>query len=45
MVRPSAAVSITPYWGASAIGIRIPATVTPAPDATCCSTICRGSMR
>ena len=42
---PSAAGSMTPDRLASASGTRSPATVTPAPEAMCCSTICAGSMR
>jgi hypothetical protein len=34
-----------PKLDASARGTLIPATVTPAPDSTWCSTICRGSIR
>ena len=45
MVRPSAAVEMTPNSLASERGMRMPATVTPAPWAMCCSTICRGSIR
>ena len=45
MSRPLGAVSITPNWSACSIGARSAATVTPLPDAMCCSTIWRGSMR
>ena len=37
--------SITPSWLAWERGARIPATVAPAPEAMCCSTIWRGSIR
>ena len=43
--RPSDSGSITPNWFASEIEIRIPATVTAAPDSTCWSTMWPGSMR
>ena len=37
--------SMTPNWSDIAIGWRIAATVTPAPDSMCCSTIWEKSMR
>jgi len=37
--------SMTPNWSAVASGWRIPATVTPAPEAMWSATICDGSMR
>ena len=41
----SGVVSITPNWSAWSIGVRIPATVTPAPEAMCWSIIWPGSIR
>ena len=43
--RALASVSITPNGEDSARGMRMPATVTPAPDSMCWSSICQGSMR
>ena len=45
MRSPEAARSITPERLASASGTLSAATVTPAPVAMCCPTICAGSMR
>ncbi len=45
LVGSFASTSITPNWFASAIGWRMAATVTPAPDAMCASTIWAKSMR
>ena len=45
MEWPSAAACTTPKSVASARGIGIAATVTPAPRAMCWSIICAGSMR
>ena len=44
-VWSSAETSMTPNSPAMPIGWRIAATVTPAPDSTCCSTICEKSIR
>ncbi len=44
MVVPDPA-SSTPKLVDSSFGTRMAATVTPAPVATCCSTIWRGSIR
>ena len=41
----SGSTSMTPNWSAIAIGWRIAATVTAAPDSMCCSTIWLKSMR
>ena len=45
MRSPAAARSITPERLASASGTCSAATVTEAPVAMCCATICSGSMR
>ena len=36
---------MTPNWSAIGFGCRMAATVTPAPDSMCCSTICEKSIR
>ena len=36
---------MTPNWSDIEIGCRMAATVTPAPDSRCCSTICEKSIR
>ena len=45
MCRPSGAVWMTPNWLEIDFGMRMPATVTPAPLAMCAWIICIGSMR
>ncbi len=45
MSSPLAAVWMMPKPDACALGTRIPATVTPAPEAMCSSTICEASIR
>ena len=44
-VGSSGTTSMTPNSVDIAIGCRMAATVTPAPDSTCCSTICEKSIR
>ena len=44
-IGSSGMTSMTPNWSDIEIGWRIAATVTPAPDSMCCSTICEKSMR
>ena len=45
MLWPSAAVCATPKSVASILGMGTAATVAPAPQATCRSIICLGSIR
>ena len=45
ILLPPPSVSMTPNWSAWESGARSAATVTPAPDAMCWSTIWRGSIR
>jgi glucose-1-phosphate adenylyltransferase len=45
VIRPDSSLSLQPNANASLRGTRIPATVTPAPEAMCWATICSGSIR